>query len=125
MDLVAGVADAQRRADSAQLLELMQTVTGVEPVVWGTSIIGFGTHHYSYETGRTGDTVAVGFAPRAQAMVLYGIHNGQDLALVESLGSAVTGKGCLYVKRLSDIDLDVLGHMIKSAFVARHNVEPL
>jgi hypothetical protein len=125
-ELVAGVAHAQRRADSLQLLELMRTTTGVEPVVWGSSIIGYGTHHYRYESGREGDTVAVGFAPRAQALVLYGVvDDGQDFELAQSLGTCSTGKGCLYVKRLGDIDLDVLQRLIQTAFAARHNAQPL
>jgi hypothetical protein len=122
-EFIASVAHAQRRADSLQLLELMRTTTGVEPVVWGSSIVGYGTHHYTYESGREGDTVAVGFAPRAQALVLYGLgYDGQNPELFQSLGTHTTGKGCLYVKRLSDINLDVLERMIKTAFSARHNV---
>jgi hypothetical protein len=104
----------------------MRTTTGVEPVVWGSSIIGYGTHHYRYESGREGDTVAVGFAPRGQALVLYGVvDDGQDFELAQSLGTCSTGKGCLYVKRLGDIDLDVLQRLIQTAFAARHNAQPL
>jgi hypothetical protein len=104
----------------------MRTITGVEPVVWGPSIIGYGTHHYRYDSGREGDTVAVGFAPRAQALVLYGVADyDQNLELAQSLGIHTTGKGCLYVKRLSDVNLDVLERMIKIAFEARHNAQPL
>ena len=119
--LVASVADAQRRADSLQLLELMRTATGMEPMVWGSSIIGYGTHHYKYDSGREGDTVAVGFAPRAQAIVLYGLgSDGQN----PDLGTISPGKGCLYVKRLADVNVDVLEGMIRTAFTARHNVRP-
>lgn len=124
-EFAADVTDAQRRADSLQLIELMRTATGVEPVMWGPSIIGYGTHHYAYESGREGDTFAVGFGPRAQALVLYGLgYDGQNPGLFQSLGTHTTGKGCLYVKRLSDINLDVLERMTKTAFSARHNVRP-
>lgn len=116
--VVARVAQPQRKADSLQLLELMRAATGAEPVVWGSSIIGYGTHHYKYETGREGDTAAVGFAPRAQAIVIYGL--GIDGPNPE-LGTHSVGKGCLYVKRLSDLNLDVLQRMVKTAFSARHN----
>ena len=117
-EFIASVAHPQRLADSLHLVELMRSSTGVEPVLWGSRIIGYGPHHYHYETGREGDTVAVGFAPRAQALVLYGLHD-ED---AKSLGKHGTGKGCLYVKRLSDVDLDVLERMIKTGFAARHNV---
>jgi hypothetical protein len=117
-EFVAGIAHPQRRADSLRLLELMRSSTGVERVLWGSSVIGYGTHQYHYETGREGDTVAIGFAPRAQSLVLYGLHN-ED---AKPLGNHVTGKGCLYVKRLSDVDLGVLERMIKTGFAARHNV---
>ena len=117
--LVPSVAHTQRRADSLQLLELMRTATGVEPVVWGSNIVGCGTHYYIYESGREGETFAVGFAPRAQALALYGL--GSDRENPE-LGTHSIGRGCLYVKRLSDINLDVLEGMIKTAFSARHNI---
>jgi hypothetical protein len=123
-DFVAGVAHAQRRADSQQLLELMRATTGVEPVMWGSSMIGYGTHHYVYETGREGDTFAVGFAPRAQALVLYGLgEDGKNPELFQSPGTHTVAKGCLYVKRLSDINLDVLERVIKTAFTARNNLK--
>ncbi len=122
-EFVARIPNAQKRADSLQLLELMRATTGIEPVMWGSSIVGCGTHHYRYESGREGDTVAVGFAPRAEALVLYGVHEeNQDLAA--SLGTHSTGKGCLYVKRLSDVDLGVLQRMIKKSFAARNNAQP-
>ena len=118
-DFVAGVEDAKRRADSLQLLELMRTATGAEPAMWGSSIIGYGTHHYKYESGREGDTFAVGFAPRAQALVLYGLGSDRENP---DLGTYGSGKGCLYVKRLSDISLGELKRMTKTAFATRHNV---
>ncbi len=123
--IVAGITNAQRRADSVKLLELMGSTTGTEPAVWGSSIIGFGTHHYKYENGREGDTVAVGFAPRSDALALYGLgQDGLNAELAPALGTHTEGKGCLYVKRLDDVDLDVLKKMVKKSFAARHNVKP-
>ena len=122
-EFVAKIAHPQRRADSQQMLELMRITTEVEPVLWGSSIVGYGTHHYGYDSGREGDTFALGFAPRAQALVLYGLHAvDQSRELAQSLGVHTAGKGCVYVKRLSDINLDVLERLVKTAFSARHNV---
>ena len=123
-EFAASIPHGQRRADSLQLLELMRGVTGVEPVMWGSSIVGFGTHHYRYESGREGDTAAVGFAPRAQALVLYGLAaSGENHDLAQSLGTHTSSGGCLHVKRLNDINLDVLQRMIETAFALRHNVQ--
>lgn len=94
--------------------------------MWGPNLIGFGTHHYVYESGRQGDTVAVGFAPRKAALVLYGlIHdetNGHSTDIARRLGPHTHGKGCLYVKKLADLDQAVLETMITEAFKARNNV---
>ena len=122
-DLVARIDDPQRRADSERLLDLMRSSTGVEPVLWGTSVIGFGTNHYHYATGREGDTVAVGFATRARALVLYGLRHDQwDPATKGAVGKITTGVGCIYIKRMDDVDAELLGGLIKRAFVDRHNV---
>jgi hypothetical protein len=119
------VADENRRNDSMQLLEIMRRATGVNGKMWGSAIVGFGTHHYVYETGREGDTVAVGFSPRKQALVLYGLfhyeQNSEAIALASKLGTHTSGKGCLYIKRLSDVDLDVLSQMITAAYKNRVN----
>ncbi len=113
----------QRRADSKQLVQLMQSVTGLEPALWPGKIIGFGTHHYKYESGREGDTVAVGFAPRKDAIVLYAmLFYAENVGSVEKLGKVKTGKGCIYIKSLADIDMDMLSDMIRIAYTARHNV---
>lgn len=107
------IPNKQQQADSRALVRIMQEVTGWPPVMWGSSMIGFGTLRYKYPTGREGDTMMVGFSPRAKALTLYGLINyeqGQQLA--ERLGPHEAGKGCLYVKRLSDIDEDILRQMI-------------
>ncbi|HEX2143310.1 MAG TPA: DUF1801 domain-containing protein [Glycomyces sp.] len=124
--LLAKVKVERRRADAARLLDLMREVTGEEPAVWPGGLIGFGTYHYRYATGREGDTVKVGFAPRASALVLYGLirRYGEDQErlehgeLFDELGKYTTGKGCLYVKYLDDVDLDVLARLVQVAYEA-------
>ncbi|WP_373651661.1 DUF1801 domain-containing protein [Schlesneria sp. DSM 10557] len=114
---IAAVPEAQKREDSYRLLELMQQITGESPRMWGPSMIGFGEYHYRYPTGHEGDTFVVGFSPRKTAFSLY---LSCDLEtefgpLLQSLGKFKQGKGCLYVKRLADIDLGVLRELIESA----------
>lgn len=108
------VSDAKRQSDSWELLTLMQEVTGEEPVMWGPAIIGFGSVHYKYASGREGDMPAVGFSPRKNALTLYNvIFYERNLDLAEELGPHTTGKGCLYIKDLGSIDLEVLKQMIR------------
>ena len=116
----------RRRADAGRLVALMREVTGEEPAVWPGGIIGFGTYHYRYETGREGDTVKVGFAARASALVLYGLirryglgaDDFEDKDLFDRIGTYTTGKGCLYLKYLDDVDLEVLKALIRIAYEA-------
>jgi hypothetical protein len=111
------IVEEQKRRDSFTLLELMQQVTGMSPKMWGSSIVGFGSYHYKYESGREGDTILVGFSPRKQNLVLYGLSiSGQSDDLLKQLGKYTSGKGCLYIKRLGDVDLDMLKHLIEKAF---------
>ena len=108
-DYLNGVANETKRQDSFALSTLMQEVTGEEPVMWGDSIVGFGTYRYVYASGRTGDWPLVGFAPRKQALTLYIMSGFASYdELLGKLGKHSTGKSCLYIKRLSDIDIDVL-----------------
>ena len=106
----------QKRKDSFELLELMQEFTGYEPIMWGPSIIGFGKYHYKSErSSQKGDWPLVGFSPRKSALTLY-VNSGrpdQD-ALLEKLGKFKMGKSCIYVKKLSDIDQDVLKKIMQS-----------
>jgi hypothetical protein len=112
-EFLAGVANDKRRADAIALNNFLTTRTGLEPVMWGT-IVGFGTLHYKYETGREGDTMLVGFAPRSTSLVLYGLSH----ELSDQLGQHTLGKGCIYVKDLDTIDLGVLGRMVDTAIAA-------
>jgi Domain of unknown function (DU1801) len=106
-------SDETKREDSFQLIELITRETGFEPKMWGPSIVGFGNYHYRYESGREGDMPLAGFSPRAAAIVLYlsGNFEKRD-ELLQTLGKYKTGKGCVYIKRLEDIDIAVLKKMI-------------
>ena len=108
-----GVEDERKREDSVAILELMLEVTGAEAQMWGSSIIGFGSYHYTYASGREGDWFQVGFAPRKQNLTLY-IMSGFDAYddLLGKLGKHKTGKSCLYIKRLADVDLDTLRELV-------------
>ncbi|GAB4032994.1 DUF1801 domain-containing protein [Spirosoma gilvum] len=112
-DFINSVADEPKRTDSIRLVEIMQAQIGFEPKLWGPSIVGFGSYHYKYESGREGDAPLVGFSPRANALTLYlGSFEGKD-ELLQKLGKHTTGKGCVYVKRLSDVDIDTLNELIR------------
>ena len=116
-EFLAGVADPERRADAETLTALMTEVTGAEPTMWGSSIVGFGTYHYRYASGREGDWPAVGLSPRKQALTIYlstGFDGYDDL--LERLGPHSIGKSCLYVKRLSDVDEDALRDLVRGGF---------
>jgi hypothetical protein len=112
------VPDARRRAEGKAVRELMERVTGSRAVMWGPTMVGFGTHHYRYATGREGDEFIVGFAPRKAALTLYGIHNAYEEPnpLLAELGPHTAGKACVYVKRLDAIDQDVLERLVRTAW---------
>jgi hypothetical protein len=104
--------DEQVRADCAVISKLMSEATGESPKMWGPSIVGFGSYHYKYATGREGDMPIVGFSPRKQNLTLYvGLEEQADL--LKKLGKHTTSKSCLYIKRLSDVDLPTLKKIIK------------
>lgn len=112
-DFISGIADAGQRADAQALVKLMQQVTRQQPKMWGPSIIGFGSYHYKYASGREGDMPLTAFSPRKAALTLYlgGLDAKADL--LDRLGKYKTGKGCLYVKRLADVDMTVLKELVK------------
>ena len=107
------VEDEKRRADSFELLSLMTEVTGYEAQMWGNSIVGFGQYHYKYKSGREGEWFLVGFAPRKQKLTLY-IMSGFEAydGLLTKLGRHKTGKSCLYLNKLADVDTAVLKDLI-------------
>ena len=112
-EFIDSLPDETRRGDAKTLIKLMQKATGEKPKMWGPSIIGFGSYHYTYDSGREGDMPVVGFSPRKAASVLYNLigFSGATSALAE-LGQHSTGKGCLYIKKVSEVDAKVLGDMI-------------
>jgi len=110
---IAAVTDATRRADAKALVKLMQSATGEKPKMWGPSIIGFGSYHYKYDSGREGDMPLIGFSPRKAATVLYNMSgfSGSE-SLRAKLGKHTTGKGCLYIKKLAEVDQKVLETLV-------------
>ena len=110
---LGGIADATRQRDCRTLVAMMKQATGAKPEMWGTSIVGFGLRRYVYASGRGGDWFIVGFSPRKQDLTLYlmGGLAGHE-ALLKKLGKHRTGKACLYIKRLADVDTDVLRDLI-------------
>jgi Domain of unknown function (DU1801) len=113
---VAALPDATRRADAKAIVKMMQGATGEKPVMWGPTIIGFGSVHYAYESGREGDMCLTGFSPRKAGLVLYVLTGFRDeKALLAKLGKHSTGKFCLYIKKLADVDLRVLEKIIAKA----------
>jgi hypothetical protein len=117
---IDALTDENRRADAKALVKLMQGATGENPKMWGPSIIGFGSYHYRYESGREGDMPLVGFSPRKAAAVLYGVmgFSGAE-ELLAKLGQHTTGKGCLYIKRLADVDPKVLQALVIKSVTAK------
>lgn len=115
-DFLNTVENAQMRQDSWTLLQLMQEVTGAEPALWGSSIIGFGEQHLKYASGREVDWMLLGFSPRKAALTLY-LPGYVDAALplLARLGKYSLGKGCLYIKKLAQIDLDILRQLLLQA----------
>jgi Domain of unknown function (DU1801) len=119
------VPDERRRQDARRLCAMMQQVTGEPPVIWGTSIIGFGTYHYRYASGREGDSALASFAPRSQHLAIYliGEFETRHQSVLARLGPHKTGKGCLYLKRLDDVDQDALRELIDRSVRVRRGVD--
>src|SRR5271167_4210803 len=114
--------DPARRADAKALVKLMQSAAGEKPKMWGPSIIGFGSYHYKYESGREGDMPIISFSPRKAATVLYGITGFSEAAgLLSKLGEHTIGKGCLYVKKLADLDQHVLEALVVKSLAAKRS----
>ena len=109
------IPDPVQREDSRVLVRLMKEVTRLQPRMWGTSIVGFGDHHYKYASGREGDTFLTGFAPRKGTLALY---IGQEFEargpLLKKLGKHKTGVGCLYIEKLEDVDMPTLRKLVKA-----------
>jgi hypothetical protein len=116
-EFLAGVADQRRRADAQAVCALMTEVTGERPAMWGTSIVGFGAYHYRNCSGQQADWPAVGLSPRKGSLTVYLSAGFEGFAdLLARLGPHSLGKGCLYIKRLSDVDQDVLRTVVTAAY---------
>ena len=113
-EFLARVPDDRRREDARRLCALMEQITGEPPAMWGSSIVGFGTYHYRYASGHEGDSALASFSPRRQHLAIYLVGEFADRhgAALARLGPHQTGKGCLYIKRLADVDLDALRELI-------------
>ena len=112
-DFINAVKDEIKRKDSFNLIEVIKKLTGFEPKMWGPSIVGFSSYHYKYDSGHEGDRPLVGFSPRASGLTLYlSGHFEKREELLEKLGKHKTDKGCIYIKKLDDINIDTLQKMI-------------
>ena len=119
-DFINAITDAQKRTDSLTVMKMMEKASGEKPVMWGASIIGFGFKRYKSErSGREVDWFKIGFAPRKANITLYLLDMRSHAGALEKLGKHKIGGGCLYINKLSDIDVNVLDNMILNAFKAR------
>jgi Domain of unknown function (DU1801) len=117
-DVDGFLKSAPRADDATALCKLMTKATGAQPTMWGSSIVGFGLYHYAYASGHTGDWLAVGFSPRKANLTVYvgGLDGYADL--LAALGPHTTGKSCLYLKHLSDVDTSILAKLVQARFKA-------
>ncbi len=112
---ITAIEHPVRRADAEVLLEMMQRLSGEEPRMWGETMIGFGTYHYKYATGREGDSMRTGFAPRKSGQVIYIMPGYTNHTLIlDRLGKFKEGKSCLYITKLADVDLAVLEELVQA-----------
>lgn len=115
-NFINSVDNEQRRSDSWDMLALMKKISGSEPKMWGSSLIGFGNYHYKYASGREGDFFITGFSPRKSSFTVYIMPGFTAYSgLMEKLGPHKTGKSCLYLKKLDTVDRDVLEHLIRQS----------
>ena len=112
-EFLNSIPDEKKRKDAYTILDLMRQATGSEPKMWGSSIIGFGSHRYKYESGREGDWFQVGFSPRKQNLTLYLVYGYEQYGdLMQRLGKYKTGKACLYINKVEDVDLAALRELL-------------
>ena len=125
-DFIAAVDHKTRREDAVTLDAMFRDITGWQPRMWGPSIIGYGSYHYKYDSGREGDSLATGFSPRKANLVLYIMPGYQDYGhLLDRLGKHRWGKSCLYVNKLADIDLIVLRELIATGLADLGKIWPV
>ena len=115
-EFLDAVENPHRREDARRVLELMREVTGEPPKMWGPSIVGFGSYHYKYASGREGEWMITGFSPRKQNLTVYIIPGFSEFAgLLAKLGKHKSSKSCLYLNKLADVDLDVLAELVRES----------
>lgn len=125
-DFLAGVDNPERRKDAETALSIYKSITGLDPKMWGPSIIGYGSYHYKYDSGREGDMCAAGFSPRSSSMVFYLMGGAPETdPLFKRLGKYKTGRSCLYVNKLSDVDVGVLGQIIAKSWAYMKKTYPV
>lgn len=124
-DFLNNVVDENKRQDCFTILNLMREITGYEPKMWGDSIVGFGSYHYKYASGREGDMPLTGFSPRKQNLTVYILPGFERYtALMAKLGKYKTGKSCLYIKSVEDIDLQILSELVGLSVEELRNDHP-
>jgi hypothetical protein len=124
-DFLSSVPDETRRNDSFRLNEIIESISGCTPKMWGPSIVGFGSYHYKYESGHEGEAPLMGYSPRKDAISLYfSLEPQQRDEMLARLGKHKSGKGCVYVKKLADVDQDVLAEMITASITFLKNTYP-
>jgi hypothetical protein len=118
-DFLNSISDETQRGDAKTVCRIMEDVTGLKPKMWGSSIVGFGSYHYKYASGHEGDAALIGFSPRKGTLTLY-INNRfeQYTDLLDKLGNHKTSVACLYIKRLTEVNQDVLKQLIRQSFKA-------
>jgi Domain of unknown function (DU1801) len=124
-EFLGRVPDDRRRDDARRLCAMMQEITGEPPAMWGSGIVGFGMYHYRYASGHEGDSALASFSPRRQHLVIYlvGEFGDRHQAALARLSPHQTGKGCLYIKRLADVDLDALRELIDRSVRIRRGID--
>jgi hypothetical protein len=117
LDFINTVDETQKKSDAYEIIDMMKEISGQEPKMWGGSIVGFGSYHYKYKSGNEGDWMKIGFSPRKQALTLYlSCDLSQHEATLQKLGKYKTGKGCLYIRKLTDVDMNVLKVLIEEGY---------
>ena len=124
-DFINSLTDEVKRADSFRLIGIFTEVTKLDPLMWGTSIIGFGKYHYVYSSGHQGDAPLTGFSPRKDAFAIYfAVEFDKKDELLEKFGKYKAGKGCIYIKKLADVNISVLREIIKNSVSSIRKMYP-
>ncbi|SFQ38939.1 protein of unknown function (DU1801) [Desemzia incerta] len=125
IDFIESVESEKKKADAYQLLDIFEEVTGFKAKMWGPSIIGFGSYHYKYASGHEGDAPLAGFSPRKAKISLYLAYESEEREkMLENFGKHTTGKACIYVNKLADIDTQVLKKLIEQSVETYQNLYP-